>query len=198
MKKIVLASSNKGKIKEFTEIFSELSIQVVPQTEFNVPDADETGLSFIENAILKARQCAKYTNLPSFADDSGLEIDALNGDPGIYSARYAGGHGDDSSNTAKVLDNMKDISNRTARFQCAIAYVRYELDPCPLIFTGNVEGAILHKPSGKNGFGYDPIFRPTGYNISFAEIPKEIKNKISHRANALEKLIREFNKTVIL
>ena len=198
MQTIVLASSNKGKIKEFTEIFATINIKVVPQTEYDVSDADETGLSFIENAIIKARNCAKHTNLPSIADDSGLEVDALNGAPGIYSARYSGMHGDDTKNIDKVLSEMLNIKNRSARFHCVIAYVRHELDPSPMIFVGTLEGVVLEEIVGSNGFGYDPIFRPISCSESLAMMSKVDKNKISHRSLAINKLVDEFKKTEII
>lgn len=191
MKEIVLASSNKGKIREFSEIFSRINISIVPQTKFNVPDADETGLSFIENAIIKARHCSKYTNLPAIADDSGLCVEALNGNPGIYSARYSGIHGDDKANIQKLLSEIKQENNRKAEFICVIAYVKNHLDPTPLISVGKLEGVITLDEQGKNGFGYDPIFQIPEENKTLAQIPQELKNKISHRAKALEKMIKQ-------
>ena len=191
IKKIIFASSNKGKIKEVSEILSEFNIQVIPQSEFNIPDADETGLTFIENAILKARQCCKYTGLPAIADDSGLEIEFLNGEPGIYSARYAGEHSNSKKNIDKVLLKMNGIENRKAKFQCAIALLTHEKDPTPKIFTGSLNGNIIDELKGDNGFGYDPIFTVDS-NKTLAETSKEEKNKISHRAKALQKLINYF------
>lgn len=198
MRTIILASSNKGKIKEFTDIFATVNIKITPQTEFYVSDADETGLTFIENAIIKARNCAKYTKLPSLADDSGLEIDALNGDPGIYSARYSGVHGNELANIQKVLIEMKGVENRSASFKCVIAYVRNEFDTCPLIFTGTLDGTILHEIDGVGGFGYDPIFQPTNHGKSLAKMSNIDKNKISHRAVAINKLIDEFKNQRLL
>ncbi|APC96509.1 RdgB/HAM1 family non-canonical purine NTP pyrophosphatase [Francisella frigiditurris] len=191
MREIVLASSNKGKIREFSEIFNRINISIVPQTKFNVPDADETGLSFIENAIIKARHCSKYTNLPAMADDSGLCVEVLNGNPGIYSARYSGIHGDDKANIQKLLSELKQDNNRKAEFICAIAYVKNYLDPTPLISVGKLEGIIAFDEQGENGFGYDPIFQIPEENKTLAQISQEFKNKISHRAKALEKMIKQ-------
>lgn len=184
MKEIVLASSNKGKIREFTNIFKQKNIRIVPQTDFNVPDADETGLSFIENAILKARNCSKHTGLPAIADDSGLEVFSLNGEPGIYSARYSGKHGNDKANIQKLLAKLAGNDNRNARFVCALAYVEHELDPTPNLAYGFLEGQIAYQVSGSNGFGYDPIFILPQLQKTLAEISESDKNRISHRAIA--------------
>lgn len=190
MKEIVLASSNKGKIREFTNIFKQKNIKILPQTDFNVPDADEIGLSFIENAILKARNCAKHTGLPAIADDSGLEVFSLNGEPGIYSARYSGEHGNDKANIQKLLAKLTGNDNRNARFVCALAYVKHEFDPAPILVYGFLEGKIAHKISGSNGFGYDPIFILPQLQKTLAEISETDKNKISHRAIALDKIMQ--------
>lgn len=190
MKEIVLASSNKGKIKEFTSIFAKKNIKIIPQTNFNIPDAKETGLSFIENAILKARHCSKYTGLPAIADDSGLEVFALQGEPGIYSARYSGEHGNDSANIQKLLTKLSEIKNREARFVCTLAYIDHELDPTPIISQGFLDGEITENICGDNGFGYDPIFKPTELDKTLAQIPSDYKNKISHRAKALNDIIQ--------
>ncbi|WP_119328036.1 XTP/dITP diphosphatase [Cysteiniphilum halobium] len=190
MKEIVFASSNKGKIKEVSDILSPLGFKVIPQTKFNVPDADETGLSFVENAILKARHCARVTKLPALADDSGLCVDALNGAPGIYSARFAGEHGNDEANINKLLDAMQDIANdkRQAHFQCVLALVMHEDDPMPVIAEGRINGSITYVRRGHNGFGYNPIFLLPEYQQTMAEIANDIKNSVSHRARALAKL----------
>ncbi|WP_116963733.1 RdgB/HAM1 family non-canonical purine NTP pyrophosphatase [Fastidiosibacter lacustris] len=189
MKKIVFASSNKGKIKEVSEILNPLGIEVIPQTKFNIPDAKETGLSFVENAILKARHCSYYTKLPTLADDSGLCVDALNGAPGIYSARYAQ-HGNDKANIDKLLKEMQHIPDekRKAHFQCVLVLVMHEYDPMPIIAEGRVDGFITCTPKGNNGFGYNPIFLLPAYHQTMAEVDNHIKNSISHRACALEKL----------
>jgi len=193
MKKIILASSNKGKIKEFKEMFSKIGIEIIPQTEFDIPDADETGLTFIENAILKARNCCAHTGLPAIADDSGLEVLSLNGEPGIYSARYAGEHGDDKANINKLLSNLTNSDQRQARFVCALAFLRHENDPTPILATGELNGEITTKEHGKDGFGYDPIFFVPHLDKTLAQVSSETKNEISHRANALSKLITLFN-----
>lgn len=192
---IVLASNNQGKLREFSQMFSNLNIIITPQGELGVEDAIENGLSFVENAIIKARHACKATGLPAIADDSGLEIDALDGKPGIYSARFAGEHGDDKANNALVLKKLQNTpkEQRTARFQCVLAFMRHELDPTPLLCQGNWEGYILFDERGKNGFGYDPLFWVPEKNCSSAELPKEVKNLISHRAKALRQLVQVFS-----
>ncbi len=189
--KIVLASNNAGKLREFNQLFSDAGINIVPQSQFNVKDAIEDGLSFVENAIIKARHAAKITQHPAIADDSGIEIDALNGEPGIYSARYSGEHGNDKGHNQLVLQKMKEIphTQRSARFQCVLAYMRHESDPTPLICQASWEGFILTKESGTNGFGYDPLFYVPEYQSSSAQLSKELKNKISHRGKALQILL---------
>lgn len=194
MTKTVLASNNKGKLKEFAEMFGALGIEVVPQAEFDIPEADETGLTFVENAILKARNAAQHSGGPAFADDSGLEVDALKGAPGIYSSRYAGPECNDADNIVKLLEALKDIpeEQRTARFQCVIVYMRHAEDPTPLIAQGAWEGRILEEPQGENGFGYDPLFYVPEHSCSAAELSAEIKNGMSHRGKALKVLMRSF------
>jgi len=186
-KTIVLASGNKGKIREFSQILSGFHLEIVPQTQFNVPEAAETGLSFVENAILKARNAAKHTELAAVADDSGIEVDALKGAPGIYSARFAGENASDEENLQLLLEKIKTIPDeaRTARFQCVIAYVRHDNDPMPRIFQGTWEGYILHEAKGANGFGYDPIFYVPTHECASAELDPMIKNQLSHRGQAL-------------
>jgi XTP/dITP diphosphohydrolase len=188
--KIVIASSNAGKIREFNAIFAEKSIEIIPQTTFNVPDVEETGLTFIENAILKARHCCTHTGLPSIADDSGLIIDALDGRPGIYSARYAGKNSSNEEKIAKVLADMSEVlaPQRTARFISIIVFMRNHDDPAPIICEGIWEGSILTEPHGTNGFGYDPIFWVPEHRCAAAELNPVVKNQISHRAQALQKL----------
>ena len=190
-KTIVLASSNAGKLREFNQLLGGLHLEIVPQSQFNVADADETGLTFVENAILKARRAAQHTGLPALADDSGLEVDALNGAPGIYSARYAGAGASDADNLKKLLEQLKDVpeQNRGARFQCVLVYLRHALDPTPLICQGTWEGRILHGPRGTNGFGYDPVFYVPTHSLSSAELSPEIKNSLSHRGQALRQLL---------
>lgn len=188
---IVLASNNAGKVKEFTRLFADNNINIVSQKEFSVSDADETGLSFIENAIIKARHACQHTGLPAIADDSGLAIDALKGAPGIYSARYAGEHGNDTANNQKLLTDLHGVSGdkRSGRFICALAFMEHENDPTPIVCQASWEGRILETASGSNGFGYDPLFWVEEKQCSSAELPPEVKNQISHRAKALQKLL---------
>ncbi|MFY0663657.1 MAG: RdgB/HAM1 family non-canonical purine NTP pyrophosphatase [Natronospirillum sp.] len=187
---IVLASGNAGKLDEFQGLLLDLQVEVKPQSDFRVSDADETGLTFIENAILKARHAARITGLPALADDSGLEIDHLNGAPGIYSARYCGTHGDDAGHIAKVLAELDGVpeAQRTARFVCVLALLRHGDDPRPLICQGTWEGRILTAPQGEGGFGYDPIFYVPDHNCSASELPKSLKNQLSHRGQAARQL----------
>lgn len=191
-RQIVLASGNKGKLKEFNQVLGELGVEVLPQSEFSVPDAEETGLSFVENAILKARHACQLTGLPALADDSGLEVDALKGAPGIYSARFAGLNATDADNNAKLLDSLQGTSpeERSARFRCVLVFMRHAEDPTPLICQGTWEGQILPKPQGENGFGYDPLFLVPGLDIASAQLPAEQKNRISHRGQAVQQLIK--------
>lgn len=185
--KIVLASGNKGKLKEFSQVLGDLKVEVLPQSEFQVSDADETGLSFVENAILKARHAAKATGLPALADDSGLEVDALNGAPGIYSARFSGTEATDEKNNQLLLEKLQGIpaEERTARFRCVLAFLRHANDPTPLICQGSWEGLILEQLSGNNGFGYDPLFLIPELEKTSAQLAPEEKNKISHRGQAV-------------
>lgn len=188
MKQIVLASSNAGKIREIQAILTSLTI--VPQSAFNVVDVEETGLSFVENAILKARHAARYCQLPVIADDSGLIVDALDGAPGVISARYAGIGVSDQDNIEKLLKAMENVPDpqRTARFVCVMVFLRQVSDPYPLITQASWEGQILRHPVGHNGFGYDPVFWLPDQSCSSAELPPELKNVISHRAQALKQL----------
>lgn len=191
MSQIVLASNNPGKVREFNELLAGADLLVVPQSEFGVPEIEETGLTFVENAILKARNAAAHTGLPAIADDSGLEVDALRGAPGIYSARYAGAGASDEANLRKLLATLQDIPEvqRTARFQCLMVYMQHELDPTPLIFQGTWEGRILFEPRGDNGFGYDPVFYVPEQDCASAELPAQVKNRLSHRGQALRALV---------
>lgn len=192
LEKLVLATSNKGKIVEFKTLLAPLGIHVIPQTEFNIPDAEETGLSFIENALLKARHAAKLTGLPALADDSGLAVDALQGAPGIYSARYSGENANAEKNIAKLLAALQNVAdtNRQAAFHCALALVLTADDPTPIVCDGYWRGRILTVPRGTQGFGYDPVFYVTEENMTAAELPAEIKNRISHRSKALTLLLK--------
>lgn len=191
MQKIVLATNNQGKVNELQTLLADAGFDVIAQNSFNVPDIEETGLTFIENAILKARHTAKVTQLPAIADDSGLVVQALNGQPGIYSARYAGEHGNDKSNNEKLLLELKDVpkEKRTAYFYCALAFMRHENDPTPIICLGKWNGLIMNEPHGSGGFGYDPLFYIPELNCSAAELTKEHKSQISHRGLALKQLI---------
>lgn len=193
--KIVIASGNAGKQREFQALFAthfaNQAIEIIPQTRLQVPEADETGLSFVENAIIKARHAATITHLPALADDSGLEVDALNGMPGIYSARYAGIGAGDAANNTRLLEALRDIpeAQRTARFQCVLVYMRHGNDPTPQIFQGTWEGRILLHTQGEQGFGYDPLFFVPSDNCAAAELSKERKNAISHRGQAMRQLL---------
>ena len=181
---VVLASGNAGKLRELDKVLAPLDVSLQPQAQFNVPDAEETGLSFVENAIIKARAAAQHTGLPAIADDSGIEVDHLNGAPGIYSARYSGAG--DEANNVLLLQELGEIpeEQRSARFQCVLVYMRHALDPVPLICQGSWEGFILSEPRGENGFGYDPLFYLPDYQCSSAQLAPGIKNRISHRAKA--------------
>lgn len=191
MKRIVLASNNRGKIREFNELLTDLEMEVHPQGEFGVPEAEESGLTFVENAILKARHASLHTGLPAIADDSGIEVDALNGAPGIYSARYAGAGAGDAANVEKLLEALQEVpeAERTARFQCLLVYMRHGSDPTPIICQGTWEGRILFEPVGENGFGYDPVFHVPTHLCSAAELPADVKNALSHRGQALRQLV---------
>lgn len=191
MKRIVLASNNAGKAREIDTMLAGHGIEVLPQSAFGVPEIEETGLSFVENAILKARNAAEHTGLPAIADDSGLEVDVLNGAPGIYSARYAGPRATDQDNVKKLLATLAETpqEQRTARFQCIMVYMSHAFDPTPIICQGTWEGSLLTAPQGTSGFGYDPIFLVPRRNCSAAELPCEVKNRLSHRGQALRKMI---------
>ena len=184
----VLASNNAGKLSEFSELFDNMGLTVVPQRDYDVTDADETGLSFIENALIKARHASDSTGLPAIADDSGLVVPALGGAPGIYSARYSGS-GDNANNT-KLLDEMKRFEgdDRRAFYVAVIAVVKSASDPMPTIAEGRWHGSIGLLPKGEGGFGYDPLFIPDGASITAAEMAREDKQRVSHRAKALKAL----------
>jgi XTP/dITP diphosphohydrolase len=189
--KLVLASANVGKIKELQQMLDKLGIEVIPQSTLNVPDIDETGLSFVENSLLKARNAAALTNLPAIADDSGLEVDFLRGAPGIYSARFSGQHATDASNRQRLLQLMADVpeDQRTARYQTLIVYMRHADDPTPIICQGTWEGSIASDEKGDGGFGYDSIFQVAETNCRAAELDKDTKNRLSHRGKAMAKLL---------
>ncbi|WP_240220921.1 RdgB/HAM1 family non-canonical purine NTP pyrophosphatase [Rheinheimera hassiensis] len=191
--KIVLATGNKGKVAELSQMLAPYHYQIVPQTELGVTDADETGLTFIENAILKARHAALATGLPAIADDSGLAVDALGGAPGIYSARYAGEAATDTANITKLLNALEDIpaAQRTAQFHCVLVYLRHAEDPSPLICHGIWHGEITLAPAGNAGFGYDPVFYIAAENCTSAELPPGRKQQLSHRGKALAQLLSQ-------
>lgn len=186
-RKIVMASSNAGKIREISRLLESLQIEVIAQSDLGVEDADETGTSFVENSVLKARHAAEATGMPALADDSGLTVDALAGAPGIYSARYAGAHGDDEANNDKLLLALKNVENRGAAFRCVASYV--EPGGEPLVAEGEWRGEILQERQGVGGFGYDPLFYVPDCDCSSAELTPEQKNARSHRGQALRKLV---------
>ncbi len=194
---IVLASGNQGKIREINAALANSGLAVIPQSDYNVADVPETGLSFIENALIKARHASQHTGLAAIADDSGLEVDALKGAPGIYSSRYAGTHATDQQNVEKLLANLHTVHEaaRTARFQCIIVYLRHAEDPTPFICSGSWEGRILETSQGHHGFGYDPVFYVPTHQCAAAELSPEIKNTLSHRAQALRQLKLYFHQS---
>ncbi len=190
--RIVLASNNSGKLKEFNDLLTEAGYEILPQRDFATPEIEETGLTFVENAILKARNAAAHSGLPAIADDSGIEVDALAGRPGIYSARFAGEGASDKDNLDKLLEALRDTADteRGARFQCLLVFMRHAEDPTPIICQGTWEGRILRDPRGENGFGYDPVFFIPKENASAAQISAESKNRLSHRGKALRQLLK--------
>lgn len=187
---IVLASGNPGKLREFRDLFNGGGIELLPQSAFEVPAAEETGLSFVENALLKARNASLHTGLPALADDSGIEVDALHGAPGIYSARYAGNGATDGDNNRRLLDELEQVpdAQRGARYQCVIVYLRHARDPMPVICQGTWEGRIARNYRGDGGFGYDPLFYLPEYGCTAAELTAEEKNRVSHRGQATRAL----------
>jgi XTP/dITP diphosphohydrolase len=194
MQKIVLASGNQGKLIELQAILSANDVELIPQAYFNISEVEETGLSFVENALIKARHACVKTGLPCIADDSGIEVDALDGEPGIYSARYSDTYGSsaDAENNAKLLQELEQVPDldRTARFQCVIAFLRHEKDPMPLICQGSWKGRIMFKEIGENGFGYDSLFYVPTHQCTSAELQPEVKNSLSHRGQALRQLLK--------
>lgn len=194
--KIVLASGNLGKVREINKLFTGYGIEVLPQSDFGVPEVPETGTTFVENAIIKARHAAEFTGLPAISDDSGIEVDALDARPGVYSARYAGEKASDTDNNNKMLAELEGVpeAERTARYWCVLAFMRHHNDPVPIITQASWEGRILEAPVGEGGFGYDPIFYVPTHGCSSGELTMEEKNKISHRALALQAMLEEFKK----
>lgn len=199
-KKLVIATGNKGKLREIAHILAPLDIEIVPQSEFNVPECAEPHCTFIENALAKARHASKHTGLPALADDSGLCVDALQGAPGVISARYAGKNPpnslltQDERNNDKLLQEMSSISNRHAHFYCVMVLVRHEHDPEPIIAEGSWQGVILREYRGSDGFGYDPLFLDDKTGKTVAELPLEIKSRISHRGHAMAKLLQKLER----
>ncbi|MEO0367308.1 MAG: RdgB/HAM1 family non-canonical purine NTP pyrophosphatase [Pseudomonadota bacterium] len=195
-KKIVLATGNAGKLAELQALLSPIEISVVPQTDFEIGEAVEDGLTFVENALIKARYACQHTGLPALADDSGLEVTALNGTPGIYSSRYAAmnnkGQGD-AANNALLLKTLENETNRAASFHCTLVFMRHEADPTPLICSASWSGEIAHAASGTTGFGYDPIFYVPEFGQTVAELGAEVKKQHSHRAKALQKMISKLS-----
>ncbi|MBK0002512.1 XTP/dITP diphosphatase [Erwinia sp. S43] len=191
MQKVVLATGNPGKVRELAHLLAEFGLDIVAQTELGVESAEETGLTFIENAILKARHAAEITGLPAIADDSGLAVDALGGAPGIYSARYAGLDASDQQNLDKLLVALENVPDgqRQAQFHCVLVYVRHAADPTPLVFHGSWAGEIARSEAGQGGFGYDPIFYVPELGKTAAELSKDEKRAVSHRGKALNLLL---------
>jgi len=187
----VLASGNAGKVREFAQLLAARDIEVMPQTAFGITPPAETGVTFLENALIKARHAAQVAGLPALADDSGIEVDALGGRPGVWSARYAGDGASDADNLALMLRELEEVpeARRGARYRCVLVFLRQPSDPDPLVATGSWEGRILRAPRGGGGFGYDPIFQPEGCALSVAEMPAAEKNLLSHRAQALRALL---------
>lgn len=186
--KIVLATGNAGKVKEMADVLSQFGFEVVAQTEFGIESPEETGLTFVENALIKARYASKMTGLPAIADDSGLSVEALGGAPGLYSARFAGESATDADNRQKLLAEMANQANRQAKFVSCIVFLKHETDPTPYIALGECFGEILAEERGENGFGYDSLFLYPEKNLTFAELETKEKKAISHRAIALESL----------
>jgi len=190
--RLVLASGNAGKCREFQQVLQPVGIELILQKSLDIIDAEETGLTFVENAIIKARHAAQLSGMPALADDSGLEVDFLNGAPGIYSARFSGSNANDASNNEKLLQLLKDVPQpqRTARFHCVLVLMRHATDPTPLICQGSWNGHIIDTPCGDNGFGYDPLFFVDALNSTAAQLPAATKNRVSHRGLALELLLQ--------
>lgn len=191
--RLVLATGNRAKLKELADLLAPWQVEVLPQSDFTPESAAETGLTFVENALLKARHAARCSGLPAIADDSGIEVDALEGRPGLYSARYAGAGASDAANLGKLLTELEGVpeKRRTARYRCALVYLRSAIDPAPIVCQASWEGLLLREPRGTGGFGYDPIFQVRGDTRTAAEMPASEKNHLSHRGRALRQLVRE-------
>jgi XTP/dITP diphosphohydrolase len=193
LERIVLASGNPGKLREFRELLAPLGIELLAQADLGIDDADETGLTFVENALIKARHASRASGLPALADDSGLCVDALGGAPGLHSARYAGPQADSQANIARLLEALHRVpeERRAAHFVCVLAMLRGPADPDPLIASGRWHGRIATAPRGDHGFGYDPVFLPAGLNGSAAELPLADKRRLSHRGKATDRLLEQ-------
>ena len=198
IEQLVLATGNQGKVKELSQMLAPLNIDVLPQSHFHVTDAEETGTTFVENAIIKARHAAAVTGLPAIADDSGLAVDALGGAPGVYSARYAGPDASDQDNVAKLLEAMATVAEpqRLASFICVLVLMRSEHDPTPLICQGRWQGRIAASPHGQQGFGYDPVFYVPSHHKTAAQLDASVKNQLSHRGQALASLLEQMRPRV--
>lgn len=196
MQKLVIASGNQGKLRELAALLEPLDYEVHTQAEFNVPDVPETGTTFVENAIIKARHAAEITGLPAVADDSGIEVDALDGAPGVYSARFSAPDASDEKNNALLVEKLRDVpeDQRTARYRAVIVYMKHAKDPSPMICEGSWEGRIVLQPQGEGGFGYDPYFFVPTHGCTSAELSAEQKNRLSHRGQALRKLVDRLKK----
>ncbi|MCB5191031.1 RdgB/HAM1 family non-canonical purine NTP pyrophosphatase [Methylobacillus arboreus] len=195
--KLVIASGNQGKLREIQVLLAPLSIEVLPQSAFNVPEAEEPFVTFIENALAKARHASRHTGLPALADDSGICVNALQGAPGVYSARYAGEPKSDPRNNQQLLQSLEGQQDRHAYYYCIMVLVRHADDPQPLIAEGIWQGEILTEPRGNGGFGYDPLFLDAKTGQTAAELPAEIKNRISHRGHALTKLVQQLERLAL-
>lgn len=198
MHKLVIASANQGKLRELSALLEPLDFEAHAQSEFSVPDVEETGTTFVENAIIKARNAAQYTGLPAIADDSGIEVDALDGAPGVYSARFSGKGASDEKNNALLVEKLRNVAedHRTARYRAVLVYMRHAKDPSPIICEGSWEGKVVLEPRGQGGFGYDPYFYVPTHGCTGAELSAEVKNSISHRGQALKKLLDKLHEIV--
>lgn len=195
--KLVIASGNQGKLKEIQALLAPLTLEVLPQSAFNVPEAEEPYVTFVENALAKARHASRHTGLPALADDSGICVAALQGAPGVYSARYAGEPKSDASNNEKLLQSLSGVQDRHAHYYCVMVLVRHADDPQPLIAEGIWQGEILAAARGEGGFGYDPLFLDAKTGQTAAELPAEIKNRISHRGHALSRLLHQLERLAL-
>jgi len=195
MRKLVIASGNQGKLRELAALLEPLDYDVHTQAEFDVPDVPETGTTFVENAIIKARHAAQLTGLPAVADDSGIEVDALDGAPGVYSARFSAPNATDEKNNALLVEKLRDVpeEQRTARYRAVIVYMKHAKDPSPIICEGSWEGRIVLEPRGEGGFGYDPYFFVPTHGCTSAELTAEVKNSLSHRGQALRQLVEKLS-----